>query len=195
MVCQVCGKKSGFFPLCKACNKLKVEGKVAKCQECGIWEKRKKDKPFCYECWKRLEKNKEKKSKSYKPSESEKVENDFRKKFPADKLTSDGHWVRSKAEQLIDNWLYGQRIAHAYEKKVPIKEDLYCDFYIPFGDVYIEYWGLDTEEYVKRREIKKKIYKKHDLKLIELVGKDDERLDDILPMKLREHLGEDYKFV
>jgi len=31
--------------------------------------------------------------------------------------TEDGHWVRSKAELIIDNWLYRGRIVHAYERR------------------------------------------------------------------------------
>ena len=65
--------------------------------------------------------------------------NGFREKFPPTHRATDGHWVRSKAEMLIDNWLYMSGIAHAYERQVPIEEDLYCDFYIPEGKVYIEY--------------------------------------------------------
>lgn len=37
MNCQVCGKPSGFFPLCKECNSLKDKGKVTKCEDCGKW--------------------------------------------------------------------------------------------------------------------------------------------------------------
>jgi len=34
---------------------------------------------------------------------------------------------------------------------VPIKEDVYCDFYIPKGKVYVEFWGLeDDEAYLER---------------------------------------------
>ena len=41
----------------------------------------------------------------------------------------------------------------AYEKRVPIKEDVYCDFYIPKGKIYIEFWGYeDDEAYLKKRE-------------------------------------------
>ncbi len=36
-ICEVCGKPSGFFPLCSNCNELKVQGKVIRCDECGIW--------------------------------------------------------------------------------------------------------------------------------------------------------------
>jgi hypothetical protein len=49
MVCQICGKNSGFYPICIDCNKLKEEGKVTKCESCGKWKK--DSKPLCYDCW------------------------------------------------------------------------------------------------------------------------------------------------
>ena len=58
---------------------------------------------------------------------------DFRTKFPANFRTQDGHMVRSRAEVLIDNWLYVQGHVHAYERRLPIEEDCYCDFYLPGG--------------------------------------------------------------
>ncbi len=36
--CQVCGKPSGRYPICMECNKLKDEGKVHKCSDCGLWK-------------------------------------------------------------------------------------------------------------------------------------------------------------
>ena len=58
MTCQICEAKSGFYPLCKECFKLKDEGKVTKCEECGIWKK--DTKPLCYECWLKNKKDEEK---------------------------------------------------------------------------------------------------------------------------------------
>ena len=104
----------------------------------------------------------------------------FRTKYPATLRTIDGHLVRSRAELLIDNWLYTSSIVHAYEKQVPVKEDLFCDFYLPKGDVYIEYWGLDNEKYQKRKRIKKQIYSKYNLNLIELTDNHIKYLDDCL---------------
>jgi hypothetical protein len=66
-------------------------------------------------------------------------DSNFREKFIAKHRATDGHMVRSKAEMLIDNWLYMAEIVHAYERKLPIEEEVYCDFYIPTGKVYIEF--------------------------------------------------------
>jgi hypothetical protein len=32
---------------------------------------------------------------------------------------------------LIDNALYEFKLVHAYERKLPVKEDIYTDFYLP----------------------------------------------------------------
>ncbi|MCI0697144.1 hypothetical protein L0337_34715 [candidate division KSB1 bacterium] len=112
----------------------------------------------------------------------ESVDFSFRIKYPPILRTIDGHMVRSRAELLIDNWLYYSGIIHAYEKQVPVKEDLFCDFYLPKGDVYMEYWGLEkNENYQKRKEIKRQIYSKYNLNLIELTDEHIKYLDDCLP--------------
>lgn len=112
------------------------------------------------------------------------IEEDFREKYPRKYRTQDGHYVRTKSETILDDWLYHHFIVHAYERKVPIEEDMYSDFYIPQGPCYIEYWGLEDEEYSERKNKKRAIYSKHRLNLVELVNKDIENIDDILPRKL-----------
>jgi hypothetical protein len=115
-----------------------------------------------------------------------KTSNDnFRDKFPATFRTKDGHMVRSRAEVIIDNALYDYKLAHAYERKLPIEEDLYSDFFIPSENVYIEFWGMeDDSKYAERKKVKIEIYKKYDFKLIELNDSDISNLDDHLPKKL-----------
>tara|TARA_B100000683_G_C12371414_1_gene507335 strand:- start:80 stop:946 length:867 start_codon:yes stop_codon:yes gene_type:complete len=114
---------------------------------------------------------------------------EFRKKFPAKYRTQDGHRVRSKAEVMIDDYLYLKNIAHAYERRLPIDEDVLCDFFIPEGRVYIEFWGLEeNEKYQARKKKKLEIYAAEGLQLIELNDKDIESLDDVFPRKLR-HFG------
>lgn len=118
--------------------------------------------------------------------ETEKTTSDnFREKFPATLRTKDGHMVRSRAEVIIDNALYDYKLAHAYERKLPIEEDLYSDFFIPTENVYIEFWGMENDpKYAERKKIKLEIYKKYDFKLIELNDNDISNLDDHLPKKL-----------
>lgn len=114
----------------------------------------------------------------------------FREKFQdgAKYRTNDGHWVRSKAEVLIDNWLYFSGLVHAYERKLPIasEKDAYCDFYIPQGRIYIEYWGYENDpKYLARKEEKRTLYKANALNLIELTDQHIQNLDDYLPALLQ----------
>ena len=110
---------------------------------------------------------------------------DFRKKFPATYRCMDGHYVRSRAEAMIDNWLYTNGIAHAYEKKLPIEADVYSDFYIKQGNVYIEFWGMESDaKYARRKAVKQRAYADNDFNLIELNDADLNNLDDVLPRKL-----------
>ena len=124
-------------------------------------------------------------SEKRKLEESIEGDDGFREKFEAKHRTTDGHFVRSKAEMLIDNWLYMAEIVHAYERKLPIEESVYSDFYIPTGKVYIEYWGLENNpKYLERKQKKIELYQKYGFNLIQLEDKDVQNLDDILPRLL-----------
>ena len=62
---------------------------------------------------------------------------------------------------------------------------MYCDFYIPKGKVYIEFWGLeDDEAYIKRKEQKIELYKKYNLNLIEIDNNTINNIDDYLSKEL-----------
>lgn len=112
----------------------------------------------------------------------------FRQKFPADYHTLDGHCVRSKAEVLIDNWLYMAEIVHAYERKLPIEESVYSEFYIRAGNIHIEYWDHQSDPiYQHIKEKKLASYAKYGFNLIELHEADVENLDRILPYQLLKH--------
>ena len=95
--------------------------------------------------------------------------------------TCDGHYVKSDPEVVIDDILYEARIVHCYEKKVPIDSDektIKCDWFIPVIDsrrgIYIEYWGMNTKDYLQNKERKRAAYREHNIPLIE-VEKDDYR--------------------
>ena len=63
------------------------------------------------------------------------------------------------------------------------------DFYIPDGNVYIEFWGLnDDQRYLERKKKKQKMYSDNHLNLIDLEESDVKRLNDILPRKLFEYI-------
>jgi len=115
---------------------------------------------------------------------------DTRKKWETSFRCKDGHYVRSKAEMLIDNFLYDNNLLHAYEKKPFLTEEneidkkRTSDFYLPKGKVYIEFWGLETQKYKESKELKTALYKRNNLKLIELEDNDIKNLEDVLTVKL-----------
>ena len=109
----------------------------------------------------------------------------FQTKFPAEHRATDGHMVRSQAEALIDNWLYMAELVHAYERRLPVEEEVFCGFYLPGGRIYIEYWGReDDKTYLVRKSEKIDIYKKYGFNLIELSDDEVSNLDDVLPRML-----------
>ncbi|MDE7336804.1 MAG: glycerol kinase, partial [Clostridia bacterium] len=115
-------------------------------------------------------------------SEDEDI-SDPRKKWPAKYRCRDGHYVRSRAELLIDNWLYQENILHAYEKQVtfPDGQKAFCDFYLKEFNAYIEFWGKSDDYYLKRKNTKSALYNTlKDIKLIELDDRSLENLDDVL---------------
>ncbi len=112
----------------------------------------------------------------------------FRQKFEAKHRTLDGHYVRSKGELIIDNWLYMNGIVHAYDRQLPIEQDVLSDFYLPQGKVYLQFWGRDNGTISdKQREQIRSIYQAHQFELIEVFPEEIDQLDNVLPSKLREY--------
>ncbi|NOH66984.1 glycerol kinase [Vibrio rotiferianus] len=111
----------------------------------------------------------------------------FRQKFEAKHRTLDGHYVRSKGELLIDNWLYLAGVVHAYERQLPIAQDVTSDFYLPSGKVYLQFWGSDTGEMSESEQEKvRAVYKQHNFNLIEVEPSEVDKLDEVLPKRLRQ---------
>lgn len=105
----------------------------------------------------------------------------FREKFPPTIRASDGHMVRSRGEAMIDAFFYENRIVHAYERLVPIEQTMYCDFYLPELNVYVEFWGMESNPKYKARKTKKlELYRQSDLRLIEIKEEHINNLEDYL---------------
>lgn len=97
---------------------------------------------------------------------------DYRRIYPMNFRCKDGHYVRSKVEVLIDDYLFDNQIIHVYEQRI-INEDndeeYYPDFFLPtlgrsqrdnlktYG-IYIEYFGLEDDEKYKATADKKLKY-------------------------------------
>ncbi len=119
--------------------------------------------------------------------------------------TKDGHIVKSEGEQAIDNILYEYRVVHCYEKYLLVDDEddsVECDWFIPvlneMKGIYIEYWGMEKNDYMANKERKLKIYKKLDLPLIEIQlddYKDSTTLSRYLLMEInklaKKHFGVD----
>lgn len=114
-------------------------------------------------------------------------EADFRLRWPAEYRCEDGHYVRSKNEVIVDNWLYSHGVCHAYEKAVfdsGTGETLCSDFFVPAQDLYIEIWGMTSQEYESRRERKIELYRRLGCRLLEIDGDDVRNIDDVLTREL-----------
>jgi hypothetical protein len=118
---------------------------------------------------------------------------DPRAKYLAEYRTESGHYVRSKAEQKIADWFFRQDIKFTYEKKFP-EENLICDFYIEKWDVWIEYWGLENEDYKQNKQRKLDIYAKHKKNLINVFEADIKNNLENLPQKLRPFIHTPFNF-
>lgn len=91
----------------------------------------------------------------------------------------DGQKVRSKAEREIDDFLYLNRIWHIYESEYqhPYSKELARpDFYLPDYNLYIEYFGLKSPEYLKKKENKIKMYKSDKSINFEYLTCDDDKV-------------------
>jgi len=102
------------------------------------------------------------------------------RKYKAD----DKDCVRSTHEMLIDNWLYRNKNCigeHEVEKQVPVNRLMYCDWFLPSWDIYVEYWGLMHEEwYKKARAVKERLYEQAGLELRSIEPEDMRNLDENL---------------
>lgn len=108
--------------------------------------------------------------------------------------TVDGHIVKSHVERDIDNYLFRENIAHAYESTFDVdgnpEHEFQPDFYLPnyLGknqDVYIEYFGMKgTKDGDKKINYKMPIYKQKKVTLICLYPHDDSKIESVLKRKL-----------
>lgn len=108
--------------------------------------------------------------------------------------TIDGHIVKSIGEQIIDDILYNNQVCHCYEKDVyelgSDQRNIKADWFIPVAGnkgVYIEYWGMDTVDYNKNKEDKKKLYKDHEIPLIQIEKDDTKDVSSLSSRIMREY--------
>lgn len=93
----------------------------------------------------------------------------------------DGRKVRSRAEALISNFFYNNKIRSVYERTIYYEENgesktLHPDFYLPDYQLYIEYNEIKKKSYLKSKEYTKKIYEQLGFHVIIM---DDQDLNSI----------------
>lgn len=89
-------------------------------------------------------------------------------------IAKDGHTCRSRSEQIIDNFLFENKINHSIEPLYPKDEELNptgklrADWLIN-GNVFVEFFGLmQDNKYREKRDKKVALAKKLNIKMIEI---------------------------
>ena len=186
--CPDCGTWNEKDATCK-CKKVKVENKEIKSENelsCIICGERSNGKHFCLKCWN-----------SYKDKSIDiRITNckDVEILDQYGNLTiecDDGRKVRSRAEALISNFFYNNKIRSVYEKTIYYTNEkgedktLHPDFYLPDYDIYIEYNEIKKKSYLKNKEFTKKIYDSLGFKVIIMDDKDLNSIAGCLKPKLK----------
>lgn len=216
--CAICGKPSGMYPLCKDHFKLKDEGKVKKCETCGTWYLTEEGCPncktvtstmpqettapkltclicgedsngyhFCRSCYAKY------KDRAVDIRITHCLDTEILDEYGSLTIKcDDGRKVRSRAEAMISNWLYKEKIRSVYEKTIYYTENeenktLHPDFYLPDNDLYIEYNELTNKPYLKSKECTKKIYESLGLKVFIMTEKDLQDIEACLKPLLGLH--------
>lgn len=122
---------------------------------------------------------------------------DYRRVYPMNIRCKDGHYVRSKAEKMIDDYLFEKQIIHVYEQRVVNEnndETYYPDFYLPYigrvtGEcrgVYIEFFGLENNpKYLATEKKKINYYKSKGFDVIEVRESNINCIEDFLDDQIR----------
>ncbi len=112
--------------------------------------------------------------------------------IPGKYRTRDGHWVRSKSERDIANFLFDQRIPYAYERRTSVGgRDIWPDFFLPdLGEkgIFLEHFGGDSAEYLRQANEKARLFKVDGKKLIATNETDSADIEASLIRKLGPYL-------
>ena len=156
-VCPKCGnEKKPWFKLCFNCNEKEMQKPV--CEVCGIEVK--EGHYLCHPHY--IEKQEESKKLKQIDYVKDKKETDFREKFEG-KFYFRGMPVKSKSELLILYFFDANGLNPQYETSIyPNGKEYKPDFIICDKDniVIIEHFGMDGEDYNKKKEVKIKEYDK-----------------------------------
>lgn len=207
--CPICGETTNIYMgnarkdgLCRKHGKMANAGEIVQCANCGKWNEKdviceckkikevkidneltciicgapSNGKHFCLSCWNKY-KDKAIDIRITNCKETKVLDQYGNLTIECD----DGRKVRSRAEALISNFFYNNKIRSVYEKTVYYEENgenktLHPDFYLPDYEYYIEYNEIKKKSYLKSKEYTKGIYEKLGLKVIIM---NDEDLNSI----------------
>lgn len=217
--CAVCDDNAfGFYPLCKKHLEMTKTGEVAK-NDKGVWmlkNNRDSKNIFSRHIETKMNKQEEKENElsciicgknSYGKHFCLDCWNEYKDKSIDIRITNckeiqildqygnltiecdDGRKVRSRAEALISNFFYNNKIRSVYEKTIYYKDNnedktLHPDFYLPDYDMYIEYNEIKKKSYLKSKEYTLSIYKKLGYNVIIMDDKDLNSIAGCLKPKL-----------
>ncbi len=156
-ICPKCGnEKKHWFKLCFDCNEK--EKQIPSCEVCG--REVPEGHTLCKVHWKEKqdEKNNLKKIEYVKGKKQE----EFKEKFEG-KFYFNGQKVKSKSELLLCYFFEANKLRPQYEPCLYLNDKEYRpDFVISKGEdmVIIEHFGIDDEEYNKKKDAKIKEYTK-----------------------------------
>lgn len=209
--CVICGKASGMYPLCREHLQMKNDGKVVKCENCGTWHlvdelcncqkttAIEKDSPdlkciicgqpsngfhFCRVCYAKY-KDRSVDIRITNCCDTEILDEYGNLQYKCD----DGRKVRSRAEVIISNFFFKEKVRAVYEETIYYDGDktLHPDFFLPDYDLYIEYNELTNKPYLKSKEYAQNIYKQLNKKVLIINDNDLRDIAACLKPKLGLH--------
>jgi hypothetical protein len=93
----------------------------------------------------------------------------------------DGHSLDSSLHARVCNWLYLAQLAHACQRRLPVEEVVYADFYVPVGNIYIDCWEADVPAGKLSANLRKQeLYRERSLRHLEINAVDADKLDEVL---------------
>lgn len=93
----------------------------------------------------------------------------------------DGHELKTPLQARVCNWLYLARLAHAFQRALPVESPVYADFYLPDGGVYIDCWEADVPAgELSGKFGRRELYRELQLRHLEINASDSDKLDEVL---------------
>ena len=101
--------------------------------------------------------------------------------------STSGHVVDTHLQLVVCNWLYRAGLVHAFQRALPVEEEIYADFYVPAASLVIECWEQDVPTLTLARRLRvREVCREIDMPYLELTNADESRLEQVLGSKLRE---------